>query len=113
MTQPYPNDSDISHLLYIIESGRPERAIALSNTLTIGRDNQNDMVLESITVSRSHAVLLRDAAGVRLIDLASTNGTCVNGVPAQLDQPVLLDNGTIIQIGQVWARYCERLRSAA
>jgi pSer/pThr/pTyr-binding forkhead associated (FHA) protein len=106
MTQARTKDWAGRHLLYITEAGRPERAIALSNTTTIGRDNQNDIVLESITVSRCHAVLLRDAAGVRLIDLASTNGTYVNGEPVPADEPVRLDNGNIIQIGQVSARYC-------
>jgi len=113
MTPERANDWAERHLLYITEAGRPERAFALSNTVTIGRDNQNDIVIESITVSRCHAVLLHDAAGVRLIDLDSTNGTLVNGVPARPDEPVRLDNGNIIQIGQVWARYCAPLRSSA
>jgi pSer/pThr/pTyr-binding forkhead associated (FHA) protein len=69
-------------------------------------------VIDSISVSRCHAVLLQDAAGVRLIDLESTNGTLVNGVPAQPDQPVRLINGNIIQLGYVWARYCAPYRSS-
>ena len=112
MTSERANDWAKRHLLYITEAGQPERAFALSNTMTIGRDNENDIVIESITVSRCHAVLLHDAAGVRLIDLESTNGTSVNGVPVPSDEPVHLDNGNIIQLGQVQARYYEPDRSS-
>src|SRR4051812_32176477 len=90
-------------LLYITEAGQPERAFALSNTTTIGRDNENDIVIESITVSRCHAVLLHDAAGVRLIDLESTNGTLVNGVSAQPDEPIRLADRDMIRFGQAVA----------
>jgi pSer/pThr/pTyr-binding forkhead associated (FHA) protein len=108
MTHEHTNNWIGRHLLYISESGRPERTIALGATMTIGRDTENDIVLDSLTVSRCHALLLRDASGVRLIDLESTNGTLVNGVPARPDEPVRLANGNIIQIGQVQARYCAR-----
>jgi pSer/pThr/pTyr-binding forkhead associated (FHA) protein len=63
-------------------------------------------VLDSITVSRCHAVLVSDSAGVRLIDLESTNGTYLNGVQVPSDEAVRLADGNIIQIGQVSARYC-------
>lgn len=107
------NNSSGHHLLYIAEAGRPERTIALSAAMTIGRDNENDIVIDSLTVSRCHALLLRDSASVRLIDLESTNGTLVNGVPARPDEPVRLDNGNIIQIGQVQARYYAPHRKGA
>src|SRR5215216_5289143 len=106
MTHECVNEEIGHHLLYITEAGRPDRAIALSATMTIGRDNENDIVIGSMSVSRCHALLLRDSVGVRLIDLESTNGTLVNGVPARPDESVRLDNGNIIQIGQVQARYC-------
>jgi pSer/pThr/pTyr-binding forkhead associated (FHA) protein len=91
--------------LYIIEAGHPERTIAVHGTTTIGRDDDNDIVLAAFTVSRCHAVLLGNAAGVQLIDLESTNGTFVNGVPVPPDQPLRLNDGDLIQLGQVLARY--------
>jgi pSer/pThr/pTyr-binding forkhead associated (FHA) protein len=48
--------------LYISEAGHLDRCIALRDTTTIGRDNENDIVLESITVSRCHAMLFYDGA---------------------------------------------------
>jgi hypothetical protein len=47
---------------------------------------------------------LRDTAGLWLLDLESTNGTLVNGVPAP-DEPVWLKDGDVIGIGQVRVRY--------
>ena len=91
--------------LAIIEDGRPDQSIAVRDTATIGRANDNDIVLASITVSRCHAVLLRDADELLLLDLESANGTLVNGVLARPDAPVRLADGDVIRFGQVVARY--------
>jgi pSer/pThr/pTyr-binding forkhead associated (FHA) protein len=91
--------------LAISDAGRLDRTIAVADTMMIGRDGENDMVLESITVSRYHALLLRDEAGLLLFDLESTNGTLLNGVPVRPDEPVCLADGDIIQLGEVVARY--------
>ena len=91
--------------LSITEAGRPDRTVAVQDTATIGRDNENDIVLETATVSRWHAVLLRDTAGVLLVDLESTNGTLINGRPVQPDEPVRLRDGDVIWLGEVVARY--------
>jgi FHA domain len=45
--------------LHITEAGRPDRIVALRGAMTIGRDSHNDVVLESISVSRFHAVLVQ------------------------------------------------------
>ncbi|HEY3227845.1 MAG TPA: FHA domain-containing protein [Roseiflexaceae bacterium] len=101
------------------QGGRPDRTNAVADTLTIGRDSENDIVLESITVSRYHALLLRNEAGLLLFDLESTNGTLLNGVPVRPDEPVRLANGDVMQLGEVVVRYAaplvlpERPRPAA
>jgi pSer/pThr/pTyr-binding forkhead associated (FHA) protein len=91
--------------LYITEIGHLDRTIAVPRTATIGRDNQNDIAVQSITVSRWHAILFHDTAGPLLADLESTNGTLVNGVFIQPDEPVRLADGDIIRFGLVVARY--------
>src|SRR4051794_5117741 len=91
--------------LDITEANRSTRNIAVRNTATIGRDTVNDIVLESMTVSRCHALLLRAADELQLLDLESTNGTLVNGVAARPDMPVRLANGDSIRFGQVVAYY--------
>jgi len=91
--------------LDLTEANRPDRQIAVCSTATIGRDTDNDIVLESTTVSRCHALLLRDADELLLLDLESTNGTLVNGMPAQPDRLVRLADGDSIRFGQVVACY--------
>jgi pSer/pThr/pTyr-binding forkhead associated (FHA) protein len=91
--------------LDITEANRPSRNITVRATATIGRDNDNDIVLESITVSRCHALLLCDANQLLLLDLESTNGTLVNDVVARPDAPIRLADGDSIRFGQVVARY--------
>lgn len=91
--------------LLITAPGQPDRIVALHDSMTIGRDGDTDIVLESITVSRCHAILLHTPSALLLIDLQSTNGTLVNGAPVPPDQPVRLADGDSIQFGQVLARY--------
>jgi hypothetical protein len=47
--------------------------------LSIGRDDDCDLVLDEATISRRHALLRRTPEGWALRDLGSTNGTRVNG----------------------------------
>jgi pSer/pThr/pTyr-binding forkhead associated (FHA) protein len=50
-------------------------------------------------------LLFYDADGLLLLGLQSTNGTFMNGVPLPPDQPLRLNDGDVIQLGQVLARY--------
>ncbi len=62
----------------------------------IGRFPDNDAVLDDLLVSRHHAELHRSADGWRLVDLASPNGTYVNG--QRISQAVVAE-GDVIGIG--------------
>ena len=57
--------------------------IALKERLVIGRDPQCDVVLPSREVSRRHAEIRRENGAYTVRDLASTNGTFLNGVEVQ------------------------------
>jgi hypothetical protein len=69
--------------------GAAERLSFTKPEVLIGRRVDNDIVLASPDVSSAHACLRRDEAGVCLIDLASTNGSFVNGRKIQLSAPLL------------------------
>ena len=64
--------------------------------LTLGRDRSNDVVLEDPNVSRFHAEVARVDGRVAVRDLASRNGTRVNG---ELVRQAVLEPGSEIGIG--------------
>jgi pSer/pThr/pTyr-binding forkhead associated (FHA) protein len=67
--------NELVALIYIIESGQTARIVELRGTTTLGRDSDNDIVIDELAVSRCHAVLLVRPQGIVLIDLDSTNST--------------------------------------
>ena len=64
--------------------------------LLIGRRRQCDLKLAGKSVSREHAMILWVEAGVRIVDLGSTNGTFVDG---ELVENCVLESGAVIQLG--------------
>ena len=78
------------------------------------RDDKQDIhpeiVLDDPGISRRHARILRAADGtLSLLDLASTNGTRLNGAPVEPNVPTALGNGSDITLG-CWTRLTVRAR---
>jgi type II secretory pathway predicted ATPase ExeA len=67
-----------------------------SDCVSIGRDQDNDICIPSLTVSRHHALILTSAEGVKIVDLGSTNGTFVGH--KQIESQVL-KHGDTVQVG--------------
>ena len=66
--------------------------------ITLGRESGNDIVVQDINASRKHAELRLNSQGIWVItDLASMNGTVVNGVSVA-SQP--LYPGDVVTIGK-------------
>jgi len=81
------------------------QAVALpEGAFRIGRSITADLRLEDATVSRRHAIVLREGDRVRILDDRSANGVFVNG--ERVSARVLAD-GDEIQLGR------QRLRFAA
>lgn len=72
--------------------------------VVIGRNPTTDITLLDEGISREHALLLfdEDAPGYVIEDLASTNGTKLNGKPIR---SAALSEGDEIQIGQTLFRF--------
>jgi hypothetical protein len=62
----------------LIPPGRPSLEVR-PNRAVVGRSSQADVCLEDPEVSRRHALLWREAGGIWTTDLASSNGTSLNG----------------------------------
>jgi pSer/pThr/pTyr-binding forkhead associated (FHA) protein len=67
------------------------------HSLTIGRRENNDVIIENLAVSSHHAKIDSVADGFVLVDLKSKNGSFVN---EQLINSHWLKNGDIISIGK-------------
>ncbi len=71
----------------------------LSDSVTIGRDDSNDIVLKDRFISKEHAQIIRDEGIYFLEDLGSANGTFLNG--QEIKDAIELKDKDIIDIGQV------------
>lgn len=92
-------------VLSIVKGPQTGAAFELEdNETTIGRDPANGIFLNDMTVSRSHAKIIRDAMGARIEDLGSLNGTWVDGAIVN-DAP--LHDGSSVQIGTFTLIYHE------
>jgi len=80
-----------------------EQAIDAGKAYTIGRGLDNDIVLTDIAVSRKHFDLRNDGGSWVIVDRGSGNGTVVNGNLE--DNPFMLANGDVIEIGNTTFRF--------
>ena len=72
--------------------------------LVIGRSPDCEVFLDDVTVSRSHAAVVRDGDGYAIEDQGSLNGTYVNR--RRVDR-ARLDDGDEVQIGKYRMTYLE------
>jgi hypothetical protein len=85
--------------LIVRRGPQPNQTFDLNkDNITLGRDITNDIVLNDPEVSRHHLRLTRSAEGFTLEDLASTNGTFINGQRMTGSRP--LNRGDMIGLGE-------------
>ncbi len=82
-----------------------QRTDLTSNTLTIGRAPDNQLVLQDQQASSRHAEIRPDAQGYLLVDTNSRNGTFVNEQRLISQTPRLLISGDVIRIGETRFTY--------
>jgi pSer/pThr/pTyr-binding forkhead associated (FHA) protein len=84
----------------------PSGRITLGSTvLTVGRNDDNELVLNDARVSSSLAIISPQAQGYSITDLGSTNRTLVNDHPIPPNVPVMLYTGNTIRFGDVLFSY--------
>ena len=89
----------------IEKSGRRTIETDGTRTVTIGRADDNTIVLETSRSSRRHAEIIGEGGLFTLIDLGSANGTIVDGEKVT-KKP--LDGGSEIRIGEATIVFGER-----
>jgi len=65
----------------------------------LGRAADNDLCLQHPTVSLHHARILHGPSGCSVMDLGSSNGTCVNGAELPVKTEHTLADGDVIGVG--------------
>ena len=91
------NETGIPRLVVFTQEGTWEVPLDGVEAVTMGRADDNDLVLDRALVSRRHAQLVRQGKAWHLRDLGSTNGTWYRG--ERIDDVVLHD-GETFRIGR-------------
>jgi pSer/pThr/pTyr-binding forkhead associated (FHA) protein len=80
------------------KNAQPYRFQLDRQTVTIGRGSDNDIVIESGSVSVHHAEMRKIEGGYELHDVSSTNGIKLDGIRHQM---IPLRSGATAKIGDV------------
>jgi hypothetical protein len=75
---------------------------------SVGRSQENDIVISDPNVSRKHARISRADNGFVVEDLGSTNGTLLDGAPIDRER---IEGGDELTFGQSTARFIRRIDS--
>ena len=70
------------------KGGQTQRFSFKGDSFTIGREDDNDLVLDRVNVSKHHLQFVKVESRVDVVDLESTNGTYLNGRKVQAPRPV-------------------------
>lgn len=102
-TGPIPPPTiDIEPIALLVRSGTREELPLFLDSIKIGRDPKNDIILNEQVVSRAHATLLRSGDTYVIENVAKSRGTWVNNEQITKRK---LKNGDVIRLGDVEFRF--------
>jgi len=84
--------------LVILSGSRKGSSKRLTSKITVGKAEENDIVLADDTVSRNHCEFTVEPDGVHVRDLNSTNGVRLEGTRIK---DAVLSPGAVVRIGEV------------
>jgi class 3 adenylate cyclase/pSer/pThr/pTyr-binding forkhead associated (FHA) protein len=97
-------------LKLVAANGSQAVTVPAGRTLVVGRSSACDVPIRDLTVSRHHGEVEAAAAGLRVRDLGSTNGTFINGV--RISEGVA-SPGTRVAFGKVIFQVMEERATGA
>ena len=83
--------------LYVVRGPSAGTILEIRRRTVAGRDTACDLVLQEPGISREHAIFQDDGETLTVTDIASTNGTFVNGT--QIHQATTLRPGDVVTMG--------------
>jgi hypothetical protein len=86
--------------------GEEKHPLEGSGPWSLGRSQENDIVINDPNVSRKHARISRADNGFVVEDLGSTNGTLLDGAPIDRE---MIEGGDELTFGQSTARFIRRI----
>ncbi len=101
-TKPIKNQEDQSGIKYVLSVLNSDMLgsswMLQDGEFTIGRQSKHHIILDDITVSRSHASILISEDSVQIFDNNSTNGVYLNNIIIDVKQ--IIKSGDKLQIGK-------------
>lgn len=79
--------------------GKIESYLLEASTVTVGRDPDNTIVLDTETISRHHFSITHTSSSTYLNDLESENGVVIDGKPLKSYEAHMLEGVEELQVG--------------
>jgi len=93
------------------QTGETREVPLAGATLTIGKSQENDIVLDRVAISRRHCQVRAQNGQLAVVDLESRNGTYLDGQRLTPNVPVPFAAGQVIQVGDYTLRLAESARN--
>ena len=68
--------------------------------VSIGRRDDNDLVIDDIVVSRVHCAIYEDSGSIYVADLQSSNGTYLN--KQKIENPQKVEDSDLLLVGKTF-----------
>jgi pSer/pThr/pTyr-binding forkhead associated (FHA) protein len=89
--------------LVFVSGPNPVSTVQLAKKVSLGRSNENDVIVADPLISRQHAIIESIGGGYQVTDLNSANGTFINDAP--LTSPARLHVGDLVKFGGTVFRF--------
>ncbi|KAJ1551354.1 hypothetical protein HK096_000791, partial [Nowakowskiella sp. JEL0078] len=107
-----PDGSQPARLVYYtVYGGRMNWNLSETEETTIGRKDDNKVVLSDVKISKYHASIKKSDKGYAIKDRKSSNGVKVNDKTIEPNRPYLLQDGDQILVGMITLNFYDKIQS--